>query len=92
MGQKTARDRSSFWAGMIMGAATATGGFFALKGLEKVFAKKGAQANPASLDSARARLMLAATNPGAPMPAAADKAPVVKRTVIEEMVEDIDAD
>jgi len=75
---------------MIMGAATATGGFFALKGLEKVFAKKGAQENP-SMDSARARLMLAATNPGTPPPAA-EKAPVVKRTVIEEMVEDIDAD
>ena len=79
---------------MIMGAATGTGGFFALKGLEKVFAKKGvgaAQENPASLDSARARLMLAATNPGVAAPVA-EKAPVVKRTVIEEMVEDIDAD
>ena len=74
-----------------MGAASATGGFFALKGLEKIFAKKGAQENPATLDSARARLMLAATNPGAAMPVV-EKAPVVKRTIIEEMVEDIDAD
>ncbi len=88
------RERGSFWAGMLMGAATATGGFFAIKALEKAFTKKdeGVLANP-GVGSASARLMVAATtgSPNAPVVAALNpKPPVVKRTVIEEMVEDLD--
>lgn len=87
--------RSGFWAGMMMGAATATGGFFAIKALEKAFNKNGdAQANPGP-SPAQQRLIVQATqgvNPGQPPPmlVAAAKPPVKKRTIIEEMVEDLD--
>lgn len=86
--------RATFWAGMLMGAATATGGFFAIRALEKAFSRKRAEEagtpalNPAP-DEARARLLAAAT--GTPQLAApAPKAAVTKRTIIEEMVEDLD--
>lgn len=87
-------NRSSFWAGMLMGAATATGGFFAIRALEKVFKKKDeaqAQQNPSPVQQ---RLVASATgqigpNAGTALLAPA-KPPVVKRTVIEEMVEDLD--
>lgn len=92
------KQRVNFWAGMIMGAASATGGFFAIRALEKFFKQReegGAQANPAIGAPTEAQQRLVATATGGKLPTAAPpqpaKAPVVKRTVIEEMVEDLDS-
>jgi hypothetical protein len=87
--------RSGFWAGMVMGAATATGGFFAIKALERAFAKKDdPEVNPAS-SVAQQRLVAQATGAMSysqppPMLNPAPKPAVTKRTIIEEMVEDLD--
>lgn len=90
-------ERMTFWTGMLMGAATATGGFFALKALEKTFGRKKQEAllgnpalNPAPADEARARLLAAATGNPQLAAAPAPKPAVTKRTIIEEMVEDLE--
>jgi hypothetical protein len=92
--KKKARDRTSFWAGMLMGAATATGGFFAIKALERVFKKKKEGQPALNPGEAAQRLMVSATGGAVgavPLPGATPvKPPVVKRTVIEEMVEEMD--
>jgi hypothetical protein len=98
----SSRDRSGFWSGVLFGAASATGGYFAIKALEKAFgrkreeeATKNALLNPGaapalnagSAEEARQRLISAATGGGLATPA--DKPPVAKRTIIEEMVEEL---
>ena len=95
IGQK--KDKGVFWAGMLMGAATATGGFFAVKALERAFAvkKEGSAIENPGPSPAHQRLLAQATGaPGATQPPAmltgAAKPPVVKRTIIEEMVDDLD--
>ncbi len=89
---RASRDRSSFWAGALMGAATATGGFFAIRVLERMFKKKNdPNANPVTGEAAQRLMVNATTGAGAiAVPALAPKPPVVKRTVIEEMVEDLE--
>jgi hypothetical protein len=81
---------------MLMGAATATGGFFAVRALERAFGQKkkeGLVENPGP-SPAHQRLVAQATGaPGSSQPPAmlaAAKPPVVKRTIIEEMVDDLD--
>ena len=86
----SAKNTRSFWGGVLFGAATATGGYFAVKAFEKAFKRDTGgvpMLNPA--DETRAKLLAVAT--GNPMPVAAP-APmaVTKRTIIEEMVEDLD--
>jgi hypothetical protein len=89
------KDRGMFWAGMVMGAASATGGFFAVRALEKVFKKQPTE-NPSAVTEAQKRLVAQATGQSAPalppaLTGSSSKPPVVKRTVIEEMVEDLDS-
>jgi hypothetical protein len=90
---KSNRKSGSFWAGALTGAALATGGYVAVRALERAFGKKKEEqlpvGNPPNMDEFRRKLIAAAGAPGALPPA---KPPVVKRTVIEEMVEEMDAD
>jgi hypothetical protein len=75
-----------------MGAASAIGGYIALRAIERAVGKKnGEQENPAptGLEDARLRLLAAATgNPGLAMPQA--ERAVKKRTIIEEIEENLD--
>ena len=96
------RDRTGFWSGVLFGAATATGGYFAMRALERAFGRKREEQaaqnallnpgaapalNPGNPEEARQRLIAAATGGGLAAPA--DKPPVAKRTIIEEMVEEL---
>ena len=73
IGNPVAKNTRSFWGGVLFGAATATGGYFAIKALEKAFKREPLGApgvpmlNPA--DETRAKLLAVAT--GNPMPVAA---------------------
>lgn len=89
-----AKNTRSFWGGVLFGAATATGGYFAIKALEKAFKKDPLGApgvpmlNPG--DETRAKLLAVATGQPMPVAAPAPTPTVTKRTIIEEMVEDLD--
>jgi len=94
IGNPVGKNTRSFWGGVLFGAATATGGYFALKALEKAFKKDPLGSpgvpmlNPG--DETRAKLLAVATGQPMPVAAAAPAPTVTKRTIIEEMVEDLD--